>query len=131
MKEGRKEGRPLSESLLKSIHHQQLLSFGRGASKPLGAYKHEQNHIGEHGSRKVSFVPIPPERRQDGMDALFRLIENANTPVLLRTALAYAEFAALAPCRRWKRPHGANAGDTDALAWQGHRRAIFVYQPRR
>jgi Fic family protein len=91
-----KEGRPLSESLIKSIHRQ-LLSFGRGASKSPGAYKHEQNYIGERGSRKVSFVPIPPERLQDGMDTLFRLIEDASIPILLRTALAHAEFEALHP----------------------------------
>src|SRR5665213_3185683 len=51
------QGQPLTESLLKSIH-QQLLSFGRGAGKSPGAYKREQNYIGERGSRKVSFVPI-------------------------------------------------------------------------
>ena len=66
------EGRPLSESLLKSMHRQ-LLSFGRGASKSPGAYKHEQNYVGERGSGKVSFVPVAPEHLPGGMQALFRL----------------------------------------------------------
>lgn len=90
------QGQPLSESLLKSIHRQ-LLSFGRGANKSPGTYKHEQNYVGERGSRKVSFVPIAPEHLASGMQALFELAGNAATPVLLRTALAHAEFEALHP----------------------------------
>lgn len=90
------EGQSLSESLLKSIHRQ-LLSFGRGARKSPGVYKHEQNYIGERGNRKVSFVPVAPEHLASGMEALFRLINDNNLPILLRTALAHAEFEALHP----------------------------------
>lgn len=90
------QGQPLSESLVKSIHRQ-LLAFGRGAAKSPGTYKHEQNYIGERGSRKVSFVPIAPEHLPGGMEALFRLVNDAEVPVLLRTALAHAEFEALHP----------------------------------
>ncbi len=90
------EGQPLSESLLKSIHRQ-LLSIGRGARKSPGAYKHEQNYIGERGNRKVSFVPVASEHLASGMEALFRLIDDNSMPVLLRTALAHAEFEALHP----------------------------------
>ncbi len=90
------EGRPFSESLVKSIH-QQLLSFGRGAGKSPGAYKGEQNYIGERGSREISFVPIAPEQLAIGMEALFNLIGDDSMPILLRTALAHAEFEALHP----------------------------------
>lgn len=90
------QGQPLSESLVKSIHRQ-LLSFGRGAAKSPGAYKREQNYIGEHASRRVSFVPIAPEHLPAGMEALFRLIGDESMPMLLRTALAHAEFEALHP----------------------------------
>lgn len=90
------QGQPLSESLVKSIHRQ-LLSFGRGATKSPGAYKQEQNYIGERGSRKVSFVPIAPEHLPGGMEALFRLVNDEAVPMLLRTALAHAEFEALHP----------------------------------
>ncbi len=90
------QGQPLSESLLKSVHHQ-LLSFGRGAQKSPGVYKHQQNYIGERGSRSVSFVPIAPEHLEPGMQALFALVNDATMPVLLRTALAHAEFEALHP----------------------------------
>ncbi len=90
------EGRPLSESLIKSIH-QHLLSFGRGASKSPGAYKEEQNYIGARGGREASFVPIAPEHLEAGMQALFRLIGDDSVPILMRTALAHAEFEALHP----------------------------------
>lgn len=90
------EGRPLSESLTRSIH-QQLLSFGRGASKSPGSYKTEQNYVGAHGSREVGFMPIAPDQLSGGMEALFELIHNPQMPILLRTALAHAEFEALHP----------------------------------
>lgn len=90
------EGRPLSESLIKSIH-QQLLSFGRGAQKSPGRYKREQNYVGERGNREVSFVPAAPEQLASGMDGLFRVIGDDQIPILLRTALGHAEFEALHP----------------------------------
>lgn len=90
------QGQPLSESLVKAVHRQ-LLSLGRGASKAPGAYKHEQNYIGERGSRQVSFVPIAPEHLAAGMEALFAVIGDADMPVLLKTALTHAEFEALHP----------------------------------
>lgn len=89
-------GRPLSESLIKSIH-QHLLSFGRGASKSPGRYKREQNYVVDRVRRRVSFVPISPEHLQSGMEALFHLINNEKMPLLVRTALAHVEFEALHP----------------------------------
>lgn len=90
------EGRPLSVSLLKSIH-QQLLSFGRGAQKSPGAFKTEQNYIGERGNREVTYVPIAPEKLDSGIEALFALIGDKQRPILLRAALAHVEFEALHP----------------------------------
>ena len=91
-----KEGRPLSSSLVKSIH-QQMLTWGRGSKKSPGAYKTEQNYIGERGSQKASFVPVATEKLESGMDALFTLISDKSMPILLRTALAHVEFEALHP----------------------------------
>jgi Fic family protein len=90
------EGRPLTISLLKSIH-QQMLSYGRGAQKTPGAFKTEQNYIGERGSREVTYVPIAPEKLDTGMEALFALIGDQTRPILLRAALAHVEFEALHP----------------------------------
>ncbi len=90
------QGHPLSTSLVKSIH-QQLLSFGRGARKAPGAFKTEQNYIGDRGRREVRFVPIAPERLESGIDTLFSMINGNAYPILLRTALAHVEFEALHP----------------------------------
>ncbi|WP_020146050.1 Fic family protein [Thioalkalivibrio sp. ALJ15] len=90
------EGYPLSEGLLRSIH-QQLLSFGRGADKSPGEYKTEQNYVGERGSREASFVPATPEQLLDGIQALFEFMASEDVPLLLRTAVAHAEFEALHP----------------------------------
>lgn len=90
------EGYPMSESLVRSIH-QQLLSLGHRASKSPGTFRTEQNYVGERGSRQVSFVPIAPEQLVPGMGALFRVIDDASMPILVRTALAHAELEALHP----------------------------------
>jgi Fic family protein len=90
------DGRPLSLSLIRSIH-QQLLSYGRGAGKSPGAFKTEQNYIGERGSREVTYVPIAPEKLETGLEALFALIGEKQRPILLRAALAHVEFEALHP----------------------------------
>lgn len=111
------QGYPLSESLLKSIH-QQLLSFGRGARKSPGAYKREQNYVGARGSREVSFVPIAPEHLAGGMEALFRLMGDERIPILLRTALAHAEFEALHPFEDGNGRVGRML--ITLMLWQGH-----------
>lgn len=90
------EGRPLSISLVRSIH-QQLLTVGRGAGKSPGAFKTEQNYIGERGTREATYVPIAPEKLDTGMEALFALIGDRTRPILLRAALAHVEFEALHP----------------------------------
>lgn len=90
------DGRPLSTSLVKSIH-QHLLSFGRGAAKTLGAYKSEQNYIGDEATGIIHFVPIAPEKLESGMDAIFELMKDKQYPELIRAALLHVEFEALHP----------------------------------
>lgn len=92
-----RDGAPFSDWLVRSAH-QTLLAFGRGALKQPGAYKTEQNYIGERGrSAVVHFVPASPENFQAGMDRLFEFV-NAPKPIpILRTALAHVEFEALHP----------------------------------
>lgn len=91
-----KDGYPLSKSLLKTLH-QQLLSFGRGANKAPGQFKHEQNYLADRNKRTVLFVPIRPERLEEGLDNLFDYIQNNNTPILAKTAITHLEFEALHP----------------------------------
>lgn len=89
-------GKPISEFLIRSAH-QILLSFGRGATKSPGAYKTEQNYIGERRRQAVSFVPISPEALPAGMQALVAFIRDDPRNRLLKTALAHVEFEALHP----------------------------------
>ncbi|MDR3391016.1 MAG: Fic/DOC family N-terminal domain-containing protein [Sulfuriferula sp.] len=89
-------GQPLSQFLLKAAH-QQLLSWGRGASKSPGQYKIEQNYLAEKNKRNILFVPVSPERLQEGLDSLFKYIEKSPDPVLIKAAIAHVEFEALHP----------------------------------
>lgn len=91
-----KEGYELSISLIKTIH-QQLLSYGRGASKSPGQFKHEQNYLADGLKKNILFVPINPEKLQEGLENLFSYIIESEHPVLLKTALMHIEFEALHP----------------------------------
>ena len=90
------DGRPLGGSLIKSMH-QLLLSFGRGASKSPGQYKQEQNYMGEKSSRLISYVPISPEKLEEGMERLFSYISTSTHPEIIRTGVSHLEFEALHP----------------------------------
>tara|TARA_B110000037_G_C17032765_1_gene470235 strand:- start:497 stop:1228 length:732 start_codon:yes stop_codon:yes gene_type:complete len=74
-----------------------LLSFGRGAAKSPGQFKSEQNYIGDERTGKISYVPISPEKLDEGLDRLFQYIGSDSHPALIRTAFAHVEFEALHP----------------------------------
>jgi Fic family protein len=90
------EGAPLSEHLIRTAH-QQLLSFGRGARKRPGAYKVEQNFIGDDRRGKITYVPIAPEHLAPAMAALVRFMNESDMRPLIRAALTHVEFEALHP----------------------------------
>jgi Fic family protein len=90
------DGYPLSQSLIKAIH-QRLLSFGRGALKSPGEFKKEQNYLADKLKNNILFIPISPEKLQEGLDRLFQYIEQSNDPILIKTAMAHIEFEALHP----------------------------------
>lgn len=89
-------GQPLSPFLIKAAH-QRLLSFGRGAAKTPGQYKTEQNYLADKTKRNILFVPIKPALLQDGMDKLFKYIDESDHPALLKAAISHVEFEALHP----------------------------------
>ena len=89
-------GRGISEWLIRGMHAR-LLSFGRGAEKTPGRYKNEQNYVADRTRRNVLFVPISPEKLDDGMQALIGFIEDEKFQILIRTAIAHVEFEALHP----------------------------------
>ena len=90
------DGYLFNKFLLKTMH-QQLLSYGRGANKSPGAFKHEQNYLADKGKRAILFVPISPEKLEEGLDKLFNYINYDATPILAKTAVSHLEFEALHP----------------------------------
>lgn len=90
------DGYTLSQSLIKGIH-QTLLTFGRGSTKQPGQYKTEQNYLADRFKRSVLFIPISPEKLQEGMDKFFEYIAKSNEVSLVKTGVAHAEFEALHP----------------------------------
>ena len=90
------DGYPISQYLIKGIH-QKLLSFGRGVSKSPGEFKSEQNYLADTLTKNVLFIPISPEKLQDGLDKLFQYIEKSTHTTLLKTAITHVEFEALHP----------------------------------
>lgn len=89
-------GQPISQYLLKAAH-QQLLSWGRGASKSPGQFKNEQNYLVDKTKRNVLFVPTSPEKLQEGLDNLFKYINESKHPDLIKAAITHIEFEALHP----------------------------------
>ena len=90
------EGYELSELLIKNAH-QTLLSYGRGAEKSPGQYKTQQNYVGDRRQKRVDFIPISPDRLQQGMQDAITFFNQDKTHPLLKTAIAHAEFEALHP----------------------------------
>ena len=90
------DGYEISSSLIKQAH-QILLTYGRGTSKSPGAFKSNQNYLADKVKKEILFIPISPEKLQDGVDSLFDYINNSNDPILIKTALAHVEFEALHP----------------------------------
>jgi Fic family protein len=92
------EGYKLNPTIVRNIH-QQLLYWGRGAKKNPGRYKAEQNFVGSYkGNEKViSYIPIKPEKLEEGLDHLFSYINESDHITLLKVAIMHLEFEALHP----------------------------------
>jgi len=89
-------GVPFNAWLVRKLH-EELLSFGRGAKKSPGQYKIVQNYLVDNISKKIKFVPITPERLDDGMNKLFKFMHDSEEEILLKTSLSHIEFEALHP----------------------------------
>ena len=89
-------GQPLSQFLIKASH-QSLLSFGRGATDSPGQFKTEQNYLADRFKRSILFIPIRPEKLQDGLDGLFKYINESTDTALIKVAVSHVEFEALHP----------------------------------
>lgn len=90
------DGYSFSTSFIKQMH-QQLLFSGRGAAKTPGKFKTEQNYLADKITKEILFIPISPEKLEEGLEKLFRYIEESTDPLLVKTALSHVEFEALHP----------------------------------
>lgn len=91
--------RPLSQQILRTAHHE-LMQGVRGLDKSPGSYRTEQNWIGPPRCpiEEASFVPVPLEQLQAGMDqweAFLNCTTVADT--LVQLAILHVEFEALHP----------------------------------
>ena len=91
---------PLSLRLLREIH-KELMDGVRGGDKSPGEFRTSQNWIGGRGStlRDAAFIPPPPHEVIPTLGALERFLHEARgqTPLLVRCALAHAQFETIHP----------------------------------
>ena len=90
--------RPLSLSLIKSIH-QRLLQGVRGAQKTPGAFRDDQNWIGRRGDpiERARFVPPSPLILEAALEKWAEYIAREDEDPTLQTAIAHAQFEILHP----------------------------------
>ena len=89
---------PLCLRLLREVH-QRLLADTRGASKAPGEFRTTQNWIGGTRPGNARFVPPPPQEVLPAMGALERFLHDdpVETPILVKAALAHAQFETIHP----------------------------------
>jgi Fic family protein len=89
---------PLSLRLLKEMH-EILLSGGRGSNRAPGQFRQAQNWIGGPSPDKAVYVPPPPERVMECLDALERFLHDdpTRTPLLIKAALVHVQFETIHP----------------------------------
>lgn len=92
------DGFPLSLRLIREIHGI-LLSKGRGAQKSPGQFRRTQNWVGGSRPGNAHFVPPPPQKVTELMGDLEKFLHDdpIRTPVLIKAALAHAQFETIHP----------------------------------
>ncbi|MFA5844569.1 MAG: Fic family protein [Coriobacteriia bacterium] len=91
-------GFPISARLIREIHAV-LLSRGRGSEKQPGEFRRSQNWIGGTRPGNAVYVPPPHEEVQPCIAALERFLhdEGSSLPLLVKAALAHAQFETIHP----------------------------------
>jgi Fic family protein len=92
------EGLPLSLRLLKQVHAE-LLRGTRGGDTGPGEFRRIQNWLGGPEPTVARYVPPPPNEAPAAMAALEKFLhgEPVAMPVLIRAALAHAQFETIHP----------------------------------
>jgi len=93
-----RDGFPLSLRLLREIH-EVLLARGRGAERAPGEFRRSQNWIGGSRPGNARYVPPPPDRLMECLDAFEKFLHDQpeRTPLLIKAALAHAQFETIHP----------------------------------
>src|SRR5438270_3365619 len=93
-----REDFPLSLRLIREIH-KILLSKGRGSQKRPGEFRESQNWIGGTRPGNAAFVPPPPEKMTECLDALEKFLhrEKEDLPILVKAALVHVQFETIHP----------------------------------
>jgi len=89
---------PICNRLFREIH-QVLLGSGRGSEKAPGKFRREQNWIGGLRPSDARYVPPPWQEVEPAMAELERFLhdEPERTPILIKAALAHAQFESIHP----------------------------------
>lgn len=90
-------GLPISLRLLKQTH-KRLMQGVRGAAKQPGRFRTSQNWIGGTRPGNAAFVPPPPDKLTDCLDALEKYIHKGNDlPKLVRIGFVHVQFETIHP----------------------------------
>jgi cell filamentation protein, protein adenylyltransferase len=92
------EGFPLSNRLICEVHAL-LLEGGRGGERDSGEFRRIQNWIGGTRPGNATFVPPPAHEAKSAIGLLEKFIHDdpLPTPILLKAALAHAQFETIHP----------------------------------
>lgn len=93
-----REGFPVSLRLIREMHAI-LLSKGRGSNKQPGEFRTSQNWIGGSRPGNAAFVPPPPERLMECLDALEKYLHQEERPYtsLIDAGLIHVQFETIHP----------------------------------
>ena len=91
-------GRPLSLNLIKDVHGL-LLRDGRGGQTGPGDFRRVQNWLGGPSPSAARFVPPPANEVLPAMSDLEKFLHDdpVRTPILVKAALAHAQFQTIHP----------------------------------
>jgi Fic family protein len=89
---------PLCNRLFRDMH-KRLLRSGRGAAKSPGRFRREQNWLGGTKPANARYVPPPWQEVEPAMAELEKFLhdEKEVTPILIKAALAHAQFETIHP----------------------------------
>ena len=89
---------PICTRLFREVHSV-LLGSGRGSEKTPGKFRREQNWIGGSRPSVARYVPPPWQEVEPAMSELEKFLHDRPepTPILIKAALAHAQFESIHP----------------------------------